>query len=200
MQQASELTHVSPCYAIWQAYDRTVKAELFSTAVRIESGVVVIDPIPLLAEARVELQVMGNISAVLLTDANHARAAADFADADSLFVPAELVAQFPLAKSLSDGMRVRGLNAIAIEGAAPGEFAFHDGRDGGTLIIGDALINFEPHGFTLLPAKYCIDRKEMIRSLRRLLDLAFTRIFFAHGSPIVAGARKRLTALLDELS
>jgi glyoxylase-like metal-dependent hydrolase (beta-lactamase superfamily II) len=64
------------------------------------------------------------------------------------------------------------------------------------VIVGDALINFEPHGFDLLPPKYCTNQKRMIRSLRRLLDLDFKRIFFAHGNPIVTRARDRLASLL----
>jgi glyoxylase-like metal-dependent hydrolase (beta-lactamase superfamily II) len=36
----------------------------------------------------------------------------------------------------------------------------------------------------------------MIRSLRRLLDFDFNRIFFAHGNPIVTRARERLASLL----
>ena len=63
--------------------------------------------------------------------------------------------------------------------------------DGGTLIVGDALINFEPHGFAFLPPKYCSNPKQMRRSLRKLLDYDFERMLFAHGTPILHGARAR---------
>jgi glyoxylase-like metal-dependent hydrolase (beta-lactamase superfamily II) len=175
-------------------YDPAVKAELFSTAVRTDGGVVIVDPISLAPDANAAL---GNIAAALITNANHARAAADFTD--SISAPAELIGDFPNARQLANGMSLHGLTAIAIPGAAPGEFAFHDARDGGTLIVGDALINFEPRGFSLLPAKYSVDRKQMIRSLRGLLDLAFGRAFFAHGTPILTRARDRLAALLNGL-
>jgi glyoxylase-like metal-dependent hydrolase (beta-lactamase superfamily II) len=192
VKRASELTQVPPNYAIWQMYDPAVKAELFSTAVRTDAGVVLVDPVPATREATVAL---GNVVAALVTNANHARGAADFTD--SILVPPELVRDFPNAQQLADGMCVHGLTAIAIPGAAPGEFVFHDARDGGTLIVGDALINFEPHGFSLLPVRYCVDRKQMIRSLRSLLDFAFARAFFAHGSPILSRAHDRLAALLN---
>jgi glyoxylase-like metal-dependent hydrolase (beta-lactamase superfamily II) len=194
VKRAFELTQVPPDYTIWQVYDPAVKAELFSTAVRTDGGVVIIDPIPLAGAARAAL---GNIASALITNANHARAAADFTD--SILVPTELIRDFPTARQLADGMRLHGLTAIAIPGAAPGEFAFHDPRDGGTLILGDALINFEPHGFSSLPAKYCVDRKEMIRSLQSLLGFDFARAFFAHGTPILTRARDRLAALLNGL-
>jgi glyoxylase-like metal-dependent hydrolase (beta-lactamase superfamily II) len=200
MARASELIHVSAEYTLWHAYDPTVKAELFSTAVRTGQNIIVIDPIPLTAEARLELAAMGDIAAVLLTNANHARAASTFAGAERMIIPAELSTDFPTAQQLRENGGEYGLDALALDGAAPGEFAFHDPREKGTLIIGDALINFEPHGFSLLPSKYCVDRKEMLRSLRRLLDLQFTRIFFAHGFPILIRARERLATVFDECS
>jgi hypothetical protein len=77
-----------------------------------------------------------------------------------------------------------------------GEIAIHYEGDGGTMVIGDALINFEPYGFALLPAKYCSDFKLMRRSLPKLLDYAFERMLFAHGTPLLSGARERLEFLL----
>lgn len=84
-----------------------------------------------------------------------------------------------------------------IEGAAPGEIALHFPGEGGTLVVGDALINMGSHGFSFLPAKYCQDARQMRRSLPQLLDCQFERILFAHGTPIVAQARRRLAELLQ---
>lgn len=200
MPHATELTHVSPRCVIWQVYDPGVKAELFSTALRLESGVFVVDPIALRDGARQQLAALGQIETVLITNANHERAAGEFAPEEAIFIPPELRDVFPKAQLLSEDLSLCELTTVRIDGAAPGEFAFHDPAEGGTLIIGDALINFDPHGFALLPAKYCADRKQMIRSLRRLLDLEFTRIFLAHGPPIVTRARARLATLLNESS
>jgi len=69
--------------------------------------------------------------------------------------------------------------------------------DGGTLIVGDALINFESYGFTFLPAKYCSNQKQMRRSLRKLLDYRAQRMLFAHGTPILSDASERLRGLLE---
>ena len=198
MARAAELIHVSAQYAIWRAYDSALRAELFSTAVRIESGLAIFDPIPLTARARAQLGQMGNILAVFITNANHARAATHFASQDRIIAPAELAAVFPEAQCLNHETRLHGLTAFCVDGAAPGECALHDERDGGALILGDALINFELHGVALLPARYCTDQKKMIRSLRRLLDLSFTQMFFAHGYPVIIAAHDRLAALLAE--
>ena len=73
---------------------------------------------------------------------------------------------------------------------------FHFPGDGGTIVVGDAVINLDPYGFSLLPAKYCADQKLMRRSLRQLLDFSFARFLFAHGMPVLAGARARLEMLL----
>jgi glyoxylase-like metal-dependent hydrolase (beta-lactamase superfamily II) len=78
-----------------------------------------------------------------------------------------------------------------------GEIALFHEPDGGTLIVGDALIHFEPYGFTFLPAKYCVDQKKMRRSLGKLRRCEADRILFAHGTPILSGAVDRLNALLD---
>jgi glyoxylase-like metal-dependent hydrolase (beta-lactamase superfamily II) len=64
------------------------------------------------------------------------------------------------------------------------------------MVLGDALINFEPRGFGLLPAKYCLNPRMMRRSLAKLLDYTFERMLFAHGTPILSGARDRLKELL----
>jgi glyoxylase-like metal-dependent hydrolase (beta-lactamase superfamily II) len=98
---------------------------------------------------------------------------------------------------VSDGqVFAANTSAIEIEGAAAGEMAVHHAQDGGALIVGDALINFEPYGFTFLPSKYCLNAKKMRRSLRRLLDYKFERMLFAHGTPLMYSAQKKLEGLL----
>jgi glyoxylase-like metal-dependent hydrolase (beta-lactamase superfamily II) len=137
-----------------------------------------------------------------VTNSNHYRASAKFAEQFSVPV-------FAGGETFSDDtprgfMRVAdgdaisdGLFAIAIEGTVDGEIALHYAQDGGTFIIGDALINFEPYGFTFLPAKYCSNQKQMRRSLRKLLDYKAERIFFAHGTPILSDATDQLRGLLE---
>jgi glyoxylase-like metal-dependent hydrolase (beta-lactamase superfamily II) len=101
-------------------------------------------------------------------------------------------------RSLADGDEIfEGLRAIRIEGAVEGEIALHYAPDGGTFTIGDALINFEPYGFTFLPAKYSSNQEQMRRSLRKLLDYKAERMFFAHGTPILSEAGQRLRGLID---
>ena len=191
-----EFCRVSTAFAIWYTYDPTIKADLFSTAVVARNELAVVDPIALPAPRRNQLNSLGRVAIIVVTNANHLRDTVNFSRSASIFAPSELNAELTDYYALSDGLQLGPFRAIKIDGAADGEFALYHPDDGGTLIVGDALINFEPHGFDLLPQKYCTNQKRMIRSLRRLLDLDFNRIFFAHGNPIVTRARERLASLL----
>jgi Metallo-beta-lactamase superfamily len=202
MQRVSELLRLSDSLSLWQAYDPAVKSDLFSTAIETSAGVFLIDPIALAQSCLEQLSAPARFAAVLVTNVNHQRAAADFARrlAVPIFAGGAVVTALAAesARSISDGGEISpGIAAIAIEGAAGGETAFHFAENGGTMVIGDALINLEAYGFALLPAKYCSDQKKMKRSLRRLLDWPFQRLLFAHGTPILRSARERLEGILS---
>jgi len=85
---------------------------------------------------------------------------------------------------------------IAIDAAATDETAFYFADDGGTMVIGDVLINLEPNGFSLLPLNYCGDQKAMRRSFRRPLKWVFERLFFPQGTPILAAGKEQLETQL----
>jgi len=198
----SDFDRIAPHLALWHGYDPAVKADLYSTCVLTPRGAYLIDPIPLQSETLDELVGSGRVSGIIVTNSNHRRASAQFAEQFSIpvFARCEIFSdkmprQF---RKVADGDEIcDGLLLSGIEGAAAGEIVLHYAPNGGTLIVGDALINFEPYGFTFLPAKYCSNEKEMRRSLRKLLRYEADRILFAHGSPILSGASDRLQALLD---
>jgi glyoxylase-like metal-dependent hydrolase (beta-lactamase superfamily II) len=201
MALAQEIDQVAPGIAVWQVYDPAVKADLFSTALETPSGTYLVDPVELKAEAWQTLEEHPKMAGVIVTNENHDRAARLFADRFSvpIYLHAGLAKALahPRTVELRDGESIEPkLTAIAIPGAPAGEIGLHYDADGGTLIVGDALINLEPHGFGLLPAKYCRDFKAMRRALPRLLDHAFKRMLFAHGTPILSGARTKLEQLL----
>jgi hypothetical protein len=201
LPRATELHHVSPYLLIWHAFDRAAKTELFSTAVITQNGTIVIDPIALTELAEQELNECGRIQSIILTNVNHLRAAISFRQryAAPIFAAVELSNEVPNAQAVNDATAIHNLHIIGLDGAARGEIAIHDPRDRGSVIVGDALINFDPYGFTVLPKKYCLNQKVMIRCLHRLLDLEFQRLLFAHGIPITARAPERLQSLLAEV-
>jgi hypothetical protein len=202
MPPAPELSSISPSLFLWQAYDPAVKAELFSTAIVTTNGIYLVDPTPLDPDPLNKLVGLGSIRAIIVTNANHWRAAPHFAAKLSVPIfgklesrPANCDADF---REIYHGAKVDKLSVVALDGAAPGEIALFMAADSRTLIVGDALINFEPFGFALLPAKYCTNHREMRRSLQRLLDCKADRILFAHGTPILSGATERLRHLLND--
>ena len=202
MRPVSDFDRIASNIAIWHAYDSAVKAELYSTCLGTPDGTYLIDPIPLESEALHELIDFNSVAGIIVTNENHHRASAKFAETFSgpLFGRAEAFSNQPSRefKTVADGDEIcDGLHVIAIEGAGEGEIALHYALDGGTFIIGDALINFEPYGFTFLPAKYCSNQKQMRWSLRKLLGYKAERMLFAHGTPILAGATGRLRGLLE---
>jgi glyoxylase-like metal-dependent hydrolase (beta-lactamase superfamily II) len=203
-KSASELTEISDKLRLWQLYDDSVKADLFSTAIRTATGVLFVDPVLLQTELLEQLVRDGAVAGVFVTNANHCRAAMEFSEkfAAPIFAHEATCAAcgFPSSREASDGESLAGnVRALEIRGGGVGEMALYHKDDGGSMIMGDALINFEPYGFTALPAKYCTDAKEMRRSLRRLLDYEFERMLFAHGTPLMHSAREKLKGLLQEV-
>jgi hypothetical protein len=198
---ADELCRVGSDLFLWQAYDPKVKADLFSTALLTSAGLLIVDPIPLAGAATGELLQIAPAVGIIVTNSNHARASLEFAKRFSapLFADRESLKgeKVPFTE-VENGDRIcAAVDVIAIDGAVPGEIALHYPSDNGSLIVGDTLINFEPHGFSLLPKKYCSDEKEMRRSLRKLLAAKSERMLFAHGTPILSDATDRLQRLLD---
>lgn len=201
MPHADDIDEVSPGIFVWQTYDHRAKADLFSTALETVTGTYLVDPILLDADSLLGFGTHRKVAGIFVTNVNHVREAAHFAKTLSvpIYVHDQLRgnADFSNMKGVQEGeMFAPGLTGIAIAGGPAGEMALHYQANGGTMVLGDALINFEPHGFGLLPAKYCLDFKLMRRSLEKLRDYVFDRMLFAHGSPILSGARARLEQLL----
>ena len=202
MLSASELVSLTPTLSNWQAYDPQIKTDLFSSAVRTGEGVYLVDPIPLNNEPLSALLNLGPLCGIILTNANHLRGGPQFADQFSVPIfgrpdsrPTEAGLNYEI---VGDGDEICGeLSVVEIDGAASGEIVLYHKPDHGTLILGDALINFEPYGFSFLPAKYCSNPKELRRSLRKLLNYKAERMLFAHGMPILSGATARLRQLLE---
>ena len=201
MAIASDLVQITPSLFTWQAYDGVVKADLFSSAIDTARGIFLVDPIPLEKEALDDLAGAGRVAGIVVTNGNHLRATTDYSAKFSrpiFAAPAAFPDTSLVFRHVADGDNIGDeLRVIEIEGAGIGEIALYCGAADGTLIVGDALINFDPYGFTFLPAKYCSNEKEMRRSLRKLLAYKAERMLFAHGLPILSGASERLQGLLE---
>jgi glyoxylase-like metal-dependent hydrolase (beta-lactamase superfamily II) len=197
MGLATELDVLDPRLFLWHAFDSASRTELFSTAIETDAGKFIVDPIPLAPHVMPDWK---NVAGIVVTNANHHRSSDEFARRFNVPI-------FARANSFAEGRPKHfhdldrnpnvddAFRSIAIEGAAPGEIVLCANR---SLIVGDALINFGPHGFTFLPPKYCTNFRRMRQSLRQLLELDFERILFAHGMPITTRAHERLVQLLEQ--
>ena len=214
MLAADEIQQVRDGLWFWQRFQPSVKVDCSSCAVRVGAGLVLIDPIPLAAEAMEELCAWRNrgcdalvadrsggapaadqIAGIVMTNGNHDRAVAEMRKRFGVPVFAHADVDFETDQTVRDGDRIFDeLEVVEIPGAGPGEIALHDPR--GWTIVGDALTNLEPDGLALLPAKYCADEDEMRVSLRKLLRFPLEILTFAHGLPLVSRARPRLESLL----
>lgn len=199
--KADELQQVSERVYFWEAFDPSVKTNLSSTAIRTAQGLVVIDPVPLAKDAMSELEDAGRVSAIVLTNGNHARAGGAFGKkfGAPLLAHADAVAELGLTpdRLLREGEFVGDLRVHEIAGSAAGEIALHSSGTG--LHFGDAIINVPPYGFAPLPGKYCRDEKAMHAALRKLAALNFPLITFAHGTPLVTEPERRFSQLLQNL-
>jgi glyoxylase-like metal-dependent hydrolase (beta-lactamase superfamily II) len=143
---------------IWHTYDAAVKAEFYSTCLATVAGIYLIDPIPLQKRALDSLISSSRVAGIVVTNSNHHRAAAQFAQQFQvcIFAYRETFLDYEPSQFTTtvDGEEIsNGLRVIGIEGAAPGEIALYYAGNGGTLIVGDALVNFEPYGVLLSTPK-----------------------------------------------
>jgi len=201
MRPVDEIQRVNDRLVFWQGYDPSVKVDLCSHAYLAAEGWVLVDPIPLRDDVLAEFRGKEKIAAIVLTNANHERASADFHKKTNAPIFAHADAQGDISPGeihwIQDGGQVCGLTAVPLPGFVAGEIALHAPDAGGTVMTGDALINLESTGFTLLPDKYCDDPKLAGESAQKLLQFSFEVMTFAHGLPIIAGARRRLEQLLQ---
>jgi len=191
---ATAIHHLSPHLSWWTAYEPAVKCDLTSQAIRTPEGLILIDPIAL---ANPE-QLSAPPVAILLTNANHARAAKWWRTRSGarILAPASAFPDLDLTPdaTLADGdLTPGGFRAVSLPGGAPGETAY---LGHGLGCVGDALIHLESHGFALLPDKYCADAPLLRQSLRKLLSSDLRILTFAHGAPLTNLVPERLAKLL----
>lgn len=198
--KADEFQALSDTLYHWSVFEPAVKCEIGCAALKLPSGWVVVDPVPLADTAWKELLALAPLRAILLTNGNHVRDAIALRDQHKIPVVTAPDTRRDITELKPDVVMLPnellyGITMISIPGATPGETAFYSNT--GVMLLGDAIINVGAAGLEFLPAKYCSDAKQNRASLRRLLDYDFHTLTLAHGAPITSHAKERLTALLD---
>lgn len=162
---------MAPGWVVWSTFDAASRVDLWSTAVRTSAGWLVVDPIELSADAFEEALGDEPVALLVLTNGNHARAAAAWRK--RLGVP---LAAHPEA-AREAGVRIDvelsaesapapGVRVVALPGAGAGEIALLCAN--GVCVVGDILINLPSFPFQILPDKYCADARQAVASLRAL--------------------------------
>jgi|GEM_PF-2502513 len=85
-----------------------------------------------------------------------------------------------------DGMEIRGLQVIATPGHTEGHISLLDPATG-ALFTGDAAFNLD--GISTASARNSSDVQQAIASFKRLSEIAFECVWFAHGEPLESGGQ-----------
>lgn len=168
---------------------------------------VLIDPPPLNAWEREHLEALGAPTLILVTNANHVRAAAELRQETGakLLVPeadAERIA-VEVDGTFSPGETVAGLEVIGLaDHKTPGESAFYD-PERKLLILGDALIGTPGGGgvggLSLLPDAKFADPAKAREGLRVLLEREVETLVLGDGESLLKGAREALLSFFCEV-
>ncbi len=181
----------------WSVYSPAHKVELMSHAVRGADGrYLVFDPIPWAESNWSRWPLAGLVSAIVLTNGNHERAAGVWRSrlGCPVFGPAGVTWEMG-GVQVAEAQLPGGWRAVGLPGGAPGETAWRLDSSG-LVVFGDAVVNLAGRGLERLPAKYCSNPVELRKSLEALSRESFERALFAHGEPIGQSACERIRGLV----
>lgn len=203
MEPARRLNEISKHLYGWSSFHGQWKIDFDSYAIKTPDGVVLVDPMKPTPAILKKIEALGELLSVYLTNAHHDRDADWFRKQYQIQVYAHEKAKSDCDTKIDilvlDGERLPGgVRALHLPGSSTSETALFAKLDGGIVLMGDALMNLRDSGLTLLPDQYLEDRKQAIASLRKLLDLNFKVVTFAHGDPLAADAKKQIAAFLKK--
>lgn len=188
MPIADNISELVPGLWTWSAYGPEVKVDLSSCAIRSDEGLIIVDPIDLDEKGMSALWNAGRWHSVVLTNANHARQSEIFRKR----CPVPILAHPDAAMELEirvDGVVRAGelvggnIQVLDVSGGGVGEIALY--HPAGRIHFGDAVVNLESTGLSLLPEKYCSDLERLKKAIRGLKGFRAEIMTFAHGAPVV---------------
>lgn len=189
-----------PDLRCWSSFDAERDLDFHATLWVRAGGNVVIDPLPLSAHDRAQLDALGGVATIVVTNSGHIRDAAALAASTGATVcgPAGERASFalPCTRWLADDDEVvPGLTALALDGSkTPGELALVLERT--TLITGDLVRAPVPGTLARLPDAKLADRAAALRSIARLGELpGLETVLVGDGWHLFHGATAALRAI-----
>lgn len=166
-------------------------------------GNVVIDPPPVSDLDLAQMETLGSVQQILITNRNHIRWSRELQEK----FDAEIRMNFADAQSedmisdhnFSDGDMLAGfLKAVVIpDNKSPGETALY-WEEKKILFLGDALIGKPPGDVSLLPPEKYADIEKARAGIKVLDPLNFNSVLMGDGEPILTGGKKAIVRFLDQ--
>ncbi len=189
---------------MWSVFDESRDVDFNSIAWIRGDGNVLVDPLPMTGGDLAQLEELGGVSWIVVTNSDHVRACGALAARFGATVagPAAEKDDFPIAcdRWLVDGDElVPGLRAVEMEGSkTPGELALV--LDGDTLITGDLVRGQCGGALNILPTAKLRDAAAARRSVHRLAELeGIGAVLVGDGWPVFANGREQLVTLVERL-
>ena len=201
MVPATQLIAVTEKLHGWAAFQTEWKVFFNSYALTTANGILLVDPTKPAPSVVQALDRLGEVTGIVLTNANHDRDAGWFRKHYAAQVYAHEKAPADCDTAIDvlvvDGEKLPGgLTVIHLPGVASGEMAILSQDAGGVLMIGDAIVNTTGKGLELLPEEFLDDRRIARQSLRKLLDCDFQVATFSHGEAITVHAKQQIATFL----
>ena len=166
-------------------------------------GNVVIDP-PLVSDLDLaQMETLGSVQQILITNRNHIRWSCELREkfnAEIRMNSADAQSEDMISDhNFGDGDMLAGfLKAVVIpDNKSSGETALY-WEEKKILFLGDALIGKPPGEVSLLPPEKYADIEKARAGIKVVDDLNFDSLLMGDGDPIVTGGKKAIVRFLDQ--
>ena len=166
-------------------------------------GNVVIDP-PLVSDLDLaQMETLGSVQQILITNRNHIRWSNELREkfnAEIRMNSADAQSEDMISDhNFGDGDMLAGfLKAVVIpDNKSPGETALY-WEEKKILFLGDALIGKPPGEVSLLPPEKYADIEKARAGIKVLDPLNFNSVLMGDGEPILTGGKKAIVRFLDQ--
>ena len=166
-------------------------------------GNVVIDPPPVSDLDLAQMETLGSVQQILITNRNHIRWSRELREkfnAEIRMNSADAQSEDMISDhNFGDGDMLAGfLKAVVIpDNKSPGETALY-WEEKKILFLGDALIGKPPGDVSLLPPEKYADIEKARAGIQVLDLLNFDSLLMGDGDPIVTGGKKAIVRFLDQ--
>ena len=166
-------------------------------------GNVVIDPPPVSDFDLAQMESLGSVQHIFITNRNHIRWSCELREkfnAEIRMNSADAQSEDMISDhNFGDGDMLAGfLKAVVIpDNKSPGETALY-WEEKKILFLGDALIGKPPGDVSLLPPEKYADIEKVRKGIQVLDDLNFDSLLMGDGDPIVTGGKKAIERFFDK--